>query len=113
MKTPPSPNVVKRIAKWKEVEFPAVYANMMGIGMTPFDVNIIFGEVLESDEKSLTGRPLVKVLISPEQAGNLIKLLSIALDSFTKTNGALRTAGAIDVKETAEEMNRALVPKAN
>jgi hypothetical protein len=111
MTTPPSPNAVKRIAKWKEIDFPAIYANMMGIGMTPFDINLIFGEVLESDEKSLTGRPLVKVLLAPEQAANLVKLLSIALESYGTTNGALRTAGAIDVKEMTEQMIQAQKPK--
>lgn len=111
MTTPTSPNAVKRIAKWKEIEFPAIYANMMGIGMTSFDINLIFGEVLESDEKTLTGRPLVKVLLAPEQAANLVKLLSIALESYATTHGTLRTSGAIDVKEITDQMILSQVPK--
>lgn len=111
MTTPPSPNAVKRIAKWKDVEFPAVYANMMGIGMTPFDINVIFGEVLESDEETLTGRPLVKVLLAPEQAANLVKLVSIALEAYATAHGTLRTAGAVDVKEVTEQMSKVVSPK--
>jgi hypothetical protein len=91
----------KRIAKWKDVEYPTVYANMMGIGMTPFDINIIFGEVLEGDENSITGLPKTKILLSPEQAANLIKLVSIALDAYVKVNGPTRTAGAVDVVEAS------------
>jgi len=91
--------VKRRIAKWKEGEFPTVYCNMMGIGMTPFDINIIFGEVVEGDETSLTGVPRVKILLAPEQAVNLMKLLSVAVDAYVKANGSIRTAGAVDVVE--------------
>ena len=113
MTTTTSQKTVKRIAKWKEVDFPAIYSNMMGIGMTPFDINIIFGEMAESDENTITGRPLIKLLLAPEQAANLMKLLSVALDAFARTNGTLRTAGAVDLQETTEQMIKATTPKAN
>ncbi len=113
MTTPSSSDVVTRTAKWKEIEFPVVYANMMGIGMTPFDINVIFGEVVESDEKTITGKPLVKILLTPEQAANLIKLVSIALESYTNANGALRTSGTVDVKEMTEKIVEASKPKTN
>lgn len=103
----------KRVAKWKEVEHPTLYINMMGIGMSPFDINLILGELTESDENSITGTPKIKILLAPEQAANLVKLLSIAIDSYAKANGALRTAGAIDVADVTEQMERATKPKVN
>jgi hypothetical protein len=102
----------KRIAKWKEAEYPTVYANMIGIGMTPFDINIILGEVLESDETCLTGVPKIKILLAPEQAVNLMKLLSIAVDAYVKSNGTMRTSGAVDVAELSGQFE-ALTKKVN
>jgi hypothetical protein len=101
-----------RVAKWKEGEVPTIYANMMGIGMTPFDVNIVFGEVLEADEKFLIGVPKIKVLLAPEQAVNLMKLLSVAVDAYVKANGTLRTSGAVDVTGLSGEF-KAAASKAN
>lgn len=90
--------------KWKEQEHPTFYSNMLGIGMTPFDITVIFGEVTEADGTTVTGTPRVKVLLAPEQAVNLMKMLSVAVDSFTKTNGAIRTAGAVDAAEMARNI---------
>lgn len=104
--------VKKRIAKWKEGQYPTIYANMMGIGMTPFDINVMFGEVTDSDDNSVTGTPKVKILLAPEQAANLMKLLSVAVDSFATTNGALRSAGSVDVVDFSEQLEAAK-PKAN
>lgn len=103
---------IKRVAKWKEVEVQTVYANMMGIGMTPFDINIIFGEVAETDADSLTGVPKIKILLAPEQALNLIKLLSFAVDAYVKSNGTMRTSGAVDVGELSVQLE-ALTKKVN
>ncbi len=105
---PKSEPVKTRTAKWKDVEYPALYANMMGIGMTPFDINIILGEVTGSDETSVTGTPKIKILLAPEQAVNLMKLLSIAVDSYAKSNGALRTAGAVNVADVTKEMEKVM-----
>jgi hypothetical protein len=95
----------KRPAKWLETDHASIYANMMGIGMSPFDIHILFGEVLHSDATSVTGVPRVKVILTPEQAQNLMKLLNIAVNAYTKTNGILRSAGAIDIHDFSEEFD--------
>jgi hypothetical protein len=99
----------KRTAVWETKEHPTVYANMMGIGMTPFDINVVFGEILHSDDKTLTGTPRVKVLLTPEQAQNLVKLLTVALNTYVKTNGAVRAAGAVNVVDFAESFEAATI----
>jgi hypothetical protein len=110
MTTTESKNEIKRIMKWKEQESPTVYSNMIGIGMTPFDINLIFGEVVESDGNTVTGVPRVKILLTPEQALNLQKLLSVTVDAYIKSNGPLRTAGAVDTVELAAQVE-ASMPK--
>jgi hypothetical protein len=41
--------------------------------------------------------PRVKVLLAPEQAANLAKLLNSVLDQYVKNNGQLRTSGKVDL----------------
>lgn len=98
----------KRTAVWETKDHPTVYANMMGIGMTPFDIGIIFGEVIKSDETTLTGTPKVKVLMTPEQAQNLIKLLGVAVSAYEQSNGAIRNSGAVDVGDFKESFDASM-----
>lgn len=88
-----------QVAKWRDQEFPTVYANMMGIAMTSFDIGIVLGEVHEATPSLVTGTPRVKVLLTPEQASNLAKLLSVALESYVEANGRIRTGGAVNVDD--------------
>jgi hypothetical protein len=52
-------------------------------------------------------------MLAPEQAHNLMTLLSVAVESYAKTNGALRTSGAVDVGEFAKQMEASKKPKVN
>ena len=88
-----------QIVKWKEQDYPTVYSNLMGFGMTPFDLAIVFGEVGDATPEQVTGIPRVKVLLTPEQASNLVKLLSLALNSYVENNGQIRSAGAANVEQ--------------
>jgi hypothetical protein len=88
-----------QIVKWKEQDFPSVYVNIMGFLLTPFDIGLLLGEVGESTATEVTGIPKVKVLLTPEQAANLMKLLSVALKTYVSNNGQLRTSGAVNLEE--------------
>lgn len=94
-----------QVVKWKELDYPSVYANVIGIGLTPFDINLIFGEIGESTPTELSGIPKVKILLAPEQAANLMKLLSLVLETYREGNGQLRTAGAVDVDNIQAQLN--------
>lgn len=95
-----------RVMRWKDADFPTVYANLMGFGMTPFDISLLLGEVGESTDTEVVGIPRVKVLLSPEQANNLHKLLGLALTKYVETNGALRTVGAVDLDELNKQVEQ-------
>jgi Protein of unknown function (DUF3467) len=90
--------------KWREQEMPSVYANIMGFAMSPFDISIIFGEISEATITEVTAIPKAKVILTPEQAANLMKLLGVALASYISANGQLRTAGAIDMEQLEAQM---------
>ncbi len=94
-----------QVMKWKEQDHPTVYANLMGFGMTPFDITLVFGEIGDSTPTEVTGIPRVKLLLSPEQASNLKTLLEVGLKNFTETNGPLRSAGAISIGDVSNQMN--------
>jgi hypothetical protein len=94
----------KRQFKWVEAEHPTIYSNQMGVGMTPFDIAIVFGEVTGAEAGLVTGVPRVKILLSPEQASNLAKLLAVSVEAFAKANGPIRTSGAVDQNEIAQQL---------
>jgi hypothetical protein len=93
-----------QIVKWKEQEFPSVYSNIMGFGLSAFDITLIFGEIGEVTPTEVTGIPKAKVILVPEQAANLIKLLEIGLATYVQNNGALRTSGAVDMEVLASQV---------
>jgi Protein of unknown function (DUF3467) len=90
---------------WKDPDFPAVYANIMGFGMSPFDITLIFGEISDATITNVTATPRAKVILAPEQAANLVKLLSLALSSYVASNGQLRTSGAVDMENLQTQIN--------
>lgn len=94
-----------QVVKWREQDYPTVYANIMGLGMTPFDISIIFGEIGDSTATEVIGIPRVKLLLSAEQAANLAKILGIGLKAFVDGNGPLRLAGALNVEEFNNQIN--------
>ena len=98
-----------QVMKWKEQDYPTVYANLMGFGMSPFDIALVFGEIGDSTVSEVTGIPKVKVLLSPEQAANLAKLLGVAIATYVQNNGQLRTAGAVSLDDINSQLSAQLV----
>lgn len=101
-----------QVMKWKEVEYPSVYANIMGFTMSPFDIALILGEIGESTPTEVSATPRVKLLLSPEQAANLMKLLSVALTTYVQNNGQLRPGGAVNLEDVTLQLE-ALAAKAD
>jgi hypothetical protein len=93
-----------QVVKWKDHEFPSVYANIMGFSLSPFDITLIFGEIGEATPTEVVGIPRVKIILSPEQGANLIKLLEIGLATYVQNNGQLRSAGAVDMELLADQV---------
>lgn len=84
-----------RTATLVAVDHPTVYSNFMGVGATQFDIAIIFAEVTGMDGPQALATPRVKVLLSPEQAANLIRMVGETLQVYVKHNGPLRRLGEI------------------
>jgi Protein of unknown function (DUF3467) len=100
-----------QVVQWKEKEHPTVYANIMGFSLSPFDIGILFGELGESTPTLVNGIPNVKVVVSPEQAANLAKLLNVAIAAYVENYGPLRTAGAINLDDVNAQLEASKVAK--
>jgi hypothetical protein len=46
----------------------ALYSNMAAIVTTPFDLQLVFGEITEVGEEKAEARALVRVIMAPEHA---------------------------------------------
>lgn len=91
-------SIAKEIKGFKDVEFPSLYSNFMGVGANPFDISIVFAEV---DQRGISteAMPKMKVMMAPEQAANLIVMLSKTLQQYVATNGPLRNGGRMNLSD--------------
>jgi hypothetical protein len=89
------PSGMKQVQGIGDGEYSSLYSNYMGVGATPFDVSIIFAEV-DQRGASVEATPRIKVMMAPEQAANLVMMLTQALQQFVAQNGPLRVSGKID-----------------
>ena len=76
----------------------------MGFALSPFDITLIFGEIGDATPTEVVGIPKARVILSPEQAANLIKLLDLGLATYVQNNGQLRTSGAVDTDLLASQV---------
>lgn len=95
--------------KWLEADLITQYANIMALSMTAFDISVTFGQIGNTSATDVEAAAKVKIMLSPEQAANLVKLLTIALTKYTARNGNLRTSGALDEAIFAKALEEGLV----
>jgi hypothetical protein len=98
-----------QIINWNTQNLASVYANIMAISMTAFDLSIMFGEIGYATPESVEAVGRVKIILSPEQASNLIKLLSVAVEKYAATNGDLRTSASVDVEAFSKTLTENMV----
>jgi hypothetical protein len=84
--------IVQKI-EWKAEQFPSIYSNVISVGVTPFDIYILLGEVESATQSTVKAKPQVKVIVSPEQASILMQTLAQGLAKFVEGSGPLRPAG--------------------
>ncbi|MGA2325221.1 MAG: DUF3467 domain-containing protein [Bryobacteraceae bacterium] len=65
------------------------YANFGSIVVTPFDIQIVFADLLEQGGE-LVPHARARVIMTPEHASLLVQALAGRLKAYTDTNGPLR-----------------------
>ena len=99
--------------KWEDSALVSHYANIMALAMTPFDISVTFGQIGVATPTEVEALAKAKIILSPEQASNLMKLLAVALQKYTSGNGPLRAAGAIDEEAFAKAIEESRVGAGN
>jgi hypothetical protein len=97
---------------WREENLTSYYANIMAFAMTPFDISLTFGEIGHATMTEVEAHAKAKIILAPEQAKNLLQLLTIAVDKYVQGNGSLRDSGALNKEmfSDAMEKNRVETP---
>lgn len=70
--------------------FLSLYANSVNIRLTPWDVQLIFGEILEADERKLVIENHLAVTLSPQHAKALLNALSGQVQAYERQFGEIR-----------------------
>ena len=78
---------IRQKTVWKEEEVQTVYGNVVGVGSTPYDVNLVIGLIDGATSEQVNAKPLIKVVLSPELAANVATLLNVVVESFVAGNG--------------------------
>jgi Protein of unknown function (DUF3467) len=91
---------------WKDAECPSYYSNIMQLGLTPFDISVVFGEVNAATSAEVTCTPKAKIILAPEEVANLMQMLAAALQAYTNQFGQLRNAPIIQPTDVEKEQTQ-------
>jgi hypothetical protein len=97
--------------KWLPANYPTIYTNIMAVSWNAFDVSLILGQIGETAGIDTLATPQAKIIMTPEQASNMHKLLGVIVGAYIESNGPLRTAGAVDVEEVQRQIEEQKAPK--
>ncbi len=70
-----------------------VYANVGTVLSTPFDIQLVFGELREVTPEGAIAKANIRVVVTPELAEIVLRALSTRLQMFVKQTGPLRSMG--------------------
>jgi hypothetical protein len=76
--------------------FSFVYTNIVSLSLNFFDCQVIFGQILSTDPKSMHIEDRVSVTMSIEHAKALAKGLNDTVEQYEKVHGPVRTAPLLD-----------------
>jgi hypothetical protein len=70
--------------------FMSLYSNNISVGVTAFDIKLIFGEILSADERKLVIENFLAVNLSPQTGKSLLNVLSGQIDAYERQFGEIR-----------------------
>jgi hypothetical protein len=72
-------------------ECPVFYVNVGAAISTPFDIQLLLGEIVEADEGHVTGQSRVRIVMAPEHALLLAQALAGRIHEYGQSYGNLRS----------------------
>jgi hypothetical protein len=71
-------------------EYRSVYANNVALGISAFDISLVFGEIMGSEDgKTVNVEQRVRVTMSPQHAKALVMVLAENLHNYEKNIGPI------------------------
>jgi hypothetical protein len=65
------------------------YANHVSSRITPWDIELSFGQIREADEERLVYDEVARIYLSPQHAKAVLALLQKQIDSYELEHGAV------------------------
>jgi hypothetical protein len=82
----------------RAADFRSFYANNTAFAMSPFDFNLIFGEIVGAKDRKMVVEQKVKVIMSPLHAKIFVQVMVENLKQFEATFGEIKLPeGAVTV----------------
>jgi hypothetical protein len=73
----------------KSSQYRDVYANACNVRLGPFDVTLVFGQMIESAPETVVIEDQFSVTVSPQQMKAIVRVMAETLDAYEKMFGAL------------------------
>jgi hypothetical protein len=72
---------------------PVFYANVGTVMSTPFDIQLLFGDLVQADSKELLAKATARIVMTPEHAALLLQALTMRIQQYVQIHGKLRRVG--------------------
>lgn len=88
--TPASQEVAGRLKMIGAADCPVFYVNVGAALSTPFDIQLLLGDIVEADEGHVTGKSRLRIVMAPEHAALLVQAITSRLQQYAQVYGKLR-----------------------
>jgi Protein of unknown function (DUF3467) len=92
---PPQPSKPEPVSITGAAECPVVYANFGNVIQTPFDIQIVFADLVQSGPTTMAAKANVRVIMAPEHAALLGEGLIRRTEAYSQMHGKLRPIGKL------------------
>jgi hypothetical protein len=84
-----------------------IYTNAIRAGVLPWDIRLMFGEVIQAPDQSQYIEEKVTVIMSPAQAKSALRILESTIKNYEAMFGEIKELGPIIENALAEAAEKA------
>ena len=89
----------RELIRERAADAPVIYANSVNIGTSLFDISLGFGQIEESTPKRLVVTETLRVIMSPQHAKELSRLLGEQVQGYEDRFGPLPAGPVVEIQE--------------
>ncbi|HEY3770785.1 MAG TPA: DUF3467 domain-containing protein [Candidatus Angelobacter sp.] len=95
----------RKVLRQKSETYSNFYANNVEITVSPWDMRLRFGQILEADEEKLVLEEYSTVFMSPQHAKAFAQILQAHIDKYEASFGQLKEPSELSSAVWAEDDN--------